>query len=77
MGNCFNLGHYTFKVEGIPIEYLPEAPKRERPNFEIARSEIKINMTGKNPTMKFPFVVHGKFMYLIVTHNKLTKFTKV
>ena len=27
--------------------------------------------------MKFPFIIKGKFMYLVVTHNKLTKFTKV
>ena len=76
-GDCYNAGHYTLTVEGMPIDYLPEAPKRERPTFEIARSEIKTNMIGNNPTMKFPFIVHGKFMYLVVTHNKMTKFTKV
>ena len=76
-GDRYRSGHYTFKVEGLLIEYLHEAPKQERPAFEIARSEIKANMTGTNPWMKFPFVVQGKFMYLCVTHNKLTKFTKV
>ena len=40
-GNRYTNGHYTFKVEGLPIEFLPEAPKRERPSFDIARSEIK------------------------------------
>ena len=34
-------------------------------------------MSGKKPWMKFPFIIQGKFMYLIVSHNKLTKFTKV
>ena len=34
-------------------------------------------MTGKKPWMKFPFIVRGKFMHLVVSHNKLTKFTKV
>ena len=53
------------------------APKRERPTFDIARSEVKANMAGANPWMKFPFIVHGKFMYLLVSHNKMTKFTKV
>ena len=53
------------------------APKRERPTFEIARSEVKANMKGNHPWMKFPFIIHGKFMYLLVTHNKMTKFTKV
>ena len=27
--------------------------------------------------MKFPFIVKGKFMHLVIFHNKLTKFTKV
>ena len=34
-------------------------------------------MAGANPWMKFPFIVKGKFMCLLVTHNKMTKFTKV
>ena len=34
-------------------------------------------MTGNNPLMKFPFIVHGKFMHLLITHNRQTKFTKV
>ena len=45
-GDFYGKGHYTLKVEDLPIEYLDEAPKRERPSFEIARSEIKANMTG-------------------------------
>ena len=56
---------------------MPEAPKRERPSFDIGRSEIKVNMTGTNPQMKFPLIIKGKFMYLVVSHNKRTKFTKV
>ena len=76
-GDPFKNGRYSLKVEGCPIEYLQEVPKRERPNFEIARSEVKTNMNGANPLMKFPLIVHGKFMNLLVTHNKNTKFTKV
>ena len=26
-GDPYKLGHYTFKVEDLPIEYLEEAPK--------------------------------------------------
>ena len=76
-GDPYKKGHYTFKVKNLPIEYLPEAPKPERPSFDIARSQIKINMSGQKPSMKFPFIVRGKFMYLVISHNKLTKFTKV
>ena len=76
-GDPYKLGHYTLKVEGMPIEYLQEAPKRERPSFDVARSQVKANMSGQKPWMKFPFIVKGKFMYLVISHNKLTKFTKV
>ena len=76
-GDPYKLGHYTFKVENLPIEYLKEAPKPERPSFDIARSEIKVNMSGMKPGMKFPFIVRGKFMNLVIYHNRLTKFTKV
>ena len=76
-GNPYRKGHYTLKVEGLPIEYLMEAPKRERPAFEIARSEVKAKMASANPWMKFPFNIKGKFMCLLLTHNKMTKFTKV
>ena len=65
------------KVEGLPIEYLDQVPKRERPTYKLARSEIKADMTGRKLWMKYPFIVHGKFMYLVVSHDKLTKFTKV
>ena len=34
-------------------------------------------MTGNTPQMKFSFIIKGKSMYLLVSHNKLTKFTKV
>ena len=34
-------------------------------------------MTGANPQMKYPFIIKGKFMYLLISHNKHTKFTKV
>ena len=76
-GDPYRYGQYTLKVENCPLEELVEAPKPERPTFELARSEVKSNMTGTNPYMKFPFIVKGKFMYLLVTHNKRTKFTKV
>ena len=76
-GDPYKQGRYTLKVEDLPIEYLREAPRRERPSFDIARSQIKANMTGNKPCMKFPFIVKGKFMYLVVYHNKQTKFTKV
>lgn len=76
-GDPYRNGHYTLKVEGYLIEYFPEMPKVERPSFDIGRSEIKANMTGKSRQMKFPFIVKGKFMYLVVLHNKQTKFTKV
>ena len=40
-GDIYRYGHYTLKVENCEIEYLEEAPKPERPTFEIARSEVK------------------------------------
>ena len=69
-GELYQDGHYTLKLNGIIAEDLPEAPKSERPIFDIGRSEIKKNMNGINPHMKFPFIVCGKFMYLVVSHNK-------
>ena len=75
-GNPYREGHYTFELEGCPIEYWREAEKRERPTFDIGRSEITNNMNGISPSMKFPFIIHGKFMYLLIQHNKNSKFTK-
>ena len=45
-GDPYKQGHYTLKVEDLTIDYLEEAPKQERPSFDIARSEIKTNMSG-------------------------------
>ena len=71
------MGRYTFKVEDLPIEYLDQAPKPQQPRYGIARSEIKSNMSGNKPWMKFPLIVQGKYMPIIISHDSQTKLTKV
>ena len=58
-GDPYRDGHYTLRVNGYFIEDLPEAPKREQPQIEIGRSEVKKNMTGSSPQMKFSFIIKG------------------
>ena len=48
-GDPYRERHYTLKVNNFFIDDLPEAPKREQPQIEIGRSEVKKNMTGSNP----------------------------
>ena len=58
-GDPYRDGHYTLRVNGYFIEDLPAAPKREQPQIEIGRSEVKKNMTGSSPQMKFSFIIKG------------------
>ena len=48
-GDPYRNGHYTLRVNNYFIEDLPEAPKREQPQIEIGRSEVKKHMTGNIP----------------------------
>ena len=61
-------------IDGRRTDELP-AFKKER--ARLARSEIDASLNGHKKVMKFPIIVEGKRMMIIISHETRTRFTKL
>ena len=65
---------YFLWIDGRRTDELP-AFKKER--ALVARSEIEASLDGHKKVMKFPLIVEGERMMIIISHETKTRFTKL
>ena len=75
-GNPYRDGQYTLRINGRLIEEIPFVPKPVRIQVPLARSEVQGSFSGSKLQLKYPIIVDGTLMNLMIIHNRATKFTK-